>query len=72
MLNPVELHHIGGGCPDDSCQAATLNLLNDCNMTQLREINQIFKKILQSEEMQNADDATKIAALIAAIQNATF
>ncbi|MGD9591717.1 MAG: hypothetical protein AB7V32_04260 [Candidatus Berkiella sp.] len=69
-LNQNQLFCVSAGCGEDSCQQATLNFLHTCTMEQMKEINLIFKAILLSDEMINADSDTKKAALIAAIQSA--
>ncbi len=71
-LNIEECVLVSAGCGDNSCQMATLDFLEVCSMEQMFEINKIFKQILLSDAMKDADSDTKKAALIAAIENITL
>ncbi len=72
VLSQDQLLAVAGGCPQDICKEATLNLLHSCSMEEMIEVNKIFKFVLLSDEMKGADSDTKIAALIAAIQNSSL
>lgn len=52
---------VSGGC--DSCKESTLEMLNQCDYSQLQFINALFKSVILSEEMRNADDDALIKAL---------
>ena len=70
-LNNEKCALISAGCSDNSCQIATLDFLQACSMAQMIQINTIFKQVLLSDAMKDADSDTKKAALIAAIENST-
>lgn len=53
----------------DTCPTATIQFLQHCNMDMLRQINLIFKTVLSDPELAMADDETKRAALIQAIES---
>lgn len=71
-LQIEELLFVAGGCGEQTCQEATLEFLQICTMPEMVEINKVFKQILLSDAMINADSDAKKAALIAAIQNITL
>ncbi len=72
MLKNEDCVLVSGGCGDNSCQIATLDFLEACSMAQMIQINTIFKQVLLSDAMKDADSDTKKAALIAAIENSSF
>lgn len=59
---------VAGGCGKPSCQEATLAFLEVCTFEEMKKINQIFKSVILSPEMNGADDATLLAAMTAAIK----
>lgn len=66
-LNHQEQTLVSGGCGE--CKKATLDMLESCSMTQLRDVNKIFKGIILSDDMKGQSDDTIKAALITGIQN---
>lgn len=68
-------HLISGGSGsyiEENCLVASLNFLNQCDMMHLYAVNEIFQKVLLSDEFKDADLATLKAALITAIENELY
>lgn len=71
-------NHVQGGCGDtvcpfdNTCPSAANVLLHSCTMSQLHEINQIFKSVLLDPLYTNASDDEQITALLQAVQAHSF
>lgn len=59
---------ITGGCGKPSCEKATLAFLDVCTYEEMKKINLIFKNVILSPDMANADDETLRKAMITAIK----
>lgn len=67
-LSQANLNSITGGCGKPSCQQATLAFLDVCTYEEMKKINQIFKTVILSPEMADANDETLRLAMIAAVK----
>ena len=68
VLSQVTLQSITGGCGETTCQQATLAFLESCSYDNMKKINQIFKSVVLSPDMKDADAETIRLAMIAAVK----
>jgi len=66
-----EIQPISGGT-ENTCQVATVALLQACQWHELQNINNIFKNIILAEREKGSNSEEIRAALIESIQNTEF
>lgn len=61
---------IHGGCADNSCSKAAVDFLQACTDEQLKLLNMLWKELVLSEALRQADPEVVKFALINVVENA--